>query len=53
MSNTPSNAANSNPTAAPATAAETRQIILKEIGSKWNKFSEQELSALSVRPKTS
>ena len=32
--------------ATPATAAETRQIVLKEIGSKWNKFSEQDLSAL-------
>lgn len=28
------------------TAAETKQIVLKEIGSKWGKFSEQELSAL-------
>ena len=27
------------------TATETRQIILKEIGAKWGKFSEQELSA--------
>jgi hypothetical protein len=25
--------------------AEARQIVLKEIGVKWNKFSEQELSA--------
>ena len=25
--------------------AEARQIVLKEIGAKWNKFSEQELSA--------
>jgi len=29
-----------------ATAAETRQIILKEITAKWGKFSEQDLSAL-------
>ena len=36
----------SNPAAAtPATSAETRQIVLKEIGAKWNKFSEQDLSA--------
>ena len=28
------------------TAAETRQIILKEITAKWGKFSEQDLSAL-------
>jgi hypothetical protein len=27
-------------------AAETRQIVLKEIGAKWGKFSEQDLSAL-------
>ena len=26
--------------------AETKQIVLKEIGSKWGKFSEQDLSAL-------
>ncbi|MBI4274016.1 MAG: hypothetical protein HY659_04885 [Rhizobiales bacterium] len=32
--------------AAPATAAETKQIILKEIGAKWGKFSEQDLSSL-------
>jgi hypothetical protein len=40
--------ATSNPTAAsPANPAnvETRQIVLKEIGAKWNKFSEQDLSA--------
>jgi division protein CdvB (Snf7/Vps24/ESCRT-III family) len=37
----------SNPsTAKPRTAAETRQIVLKEIGAKWGKFSEQDLSAL-------
>jgi hypothetical protein len=30
----------------PETATETRQIILKEIGAKWSKFSEQDLSAL-------
>ena len=44
-----SNASTSGPntnSATPATAAETRQIVLKEIGSKWNKFSEQDLSAL-------
>jgi division protein CdvB (Snf7/Vps24/ESCRT-III family) len=27
-------------------AAETKQIVLKEIGAKWDKFSEQELSSL-------
>ena len=29
-----------------ATADETKQIILKEIGAKWGKFTEQDLSAL-------
>ncbi len=36
-------------TAAPAsasTSAETKQILLKDIGAKWGKFSEQELGAL-------
>jgi hypothetical protein len=32
--------------ATPATSAETRQIVLKEVGAKWSKFSEQDLSAL-------
>ncbi len=37
----------SNPSAAkPETAAETRRIVLKEVGAKWSKFSEQDLSAL-------
>ena len=35
--------------AKPATAAETKQIVLKEIGAKWIKFSEQDLSALKGR----
>jgi hypothetical protein len=26
-------------------STDTRQIVLKEIGAKWNKFSEQDLSA--------
>jgi hypothetical protein len=38
--------ASSAATAKPETAADTKQIVLKEIGSKWNKFSEQDLSAL-------
>jgi hypothetical protein len=42
MSNTTSNAA----TAKTETAADAKQIVLKEIGSKWNKFSEHDLSAL-------
>jgi division protein CdvB (Snf7/Vps24/ESCRT-III family) len=44
MANASSNAA-SNTNA----ATEAKQIILKEIGSKWGKFSEQELSALKDR----
>jgi division protein CdvB (Snf7/Vps24/ESCRT-III family) len=37
----------SNPVAAKSTnAAETRQIVLKEIRAKWGKFSEQDLSSL-------
>lgn len=30
----------------PATAVETKQIVIKEIRAKWGKFSEQDLSAL-------
>ena len=30
----------------PATAGDTKQIVLKEIQAKWGKFSEQDLSAL-------
>ena len=44
MTGTPANS-NTSP-ATPATAAETRQIVLKEVGAKWGKFSEQDLSAL-------
>jgi hypothetical protein len=32
--------------AKPEMTAETKKIVLKEIGSKWGKFSEQDLSAL-------
>lgn len=48
MKNAPSNAA-SNPNAAaakPETSAESKQAVRKEIGAKWDKFSEQDLSAL-------
>jgi hypothetical protein len=48
MANAPSNVA-SNPNAAstqPQTAVESKEIVLKEIGAKWTKFSEQDLSAL-------
>ncbi len=46
MTNAPSNAASS--TSIPS-AAETKQIVLKEIAAKWNKFSEHELSALKSK----
>ena len=42
MTNVASNPSGSNPKG----PAETRQIVLKEIDVKWNKFSEQDLSAL-------
>jgi hypothetical protein len=42
MTNTASNAA----AAKPEMTAETKRIVLKEIGAKWGKFSEQDLSAL-------
>ena len=29
-------------------AADTRQIVLNEIGAKWDKLSQQELSALTA-----
>jgi hypothetical protein len=29
----------------PETAAETKQIVLKEIRAKWSKFSEQDMSS--------
>jgi hypothetical protein len=32
--------------AKPVNAAQTREIVLKEISAKWGKFSEQDLSAL-------
>jgi len=40
------------PNAAPANTAnagENKQILLKDIGAKWDKFSEQELGALKNR----
>lgn len=39
------NMASNSASAKPETTAETRQIVLKEIGAKWNKFSQQDLSA--------
>jgi len=48
MPNAPSNAASNTNIAAgqSPSAAETKQIVLKEIGAKWSKFSEPELSSL-------
>src|SRR6266849_8863017 len=40
------NVASNTSAAKPETAAETRQIVLKEVGAKWGKFSQQDLSAL-------
>ena len=40
----------SNPSAAkPETTAQIRQIVLKEVGAKWSKCSEQDLSALKSK----
>ena len=40
----------SNPSVAkPETTAQIRQIVLKEVGAKWSKFSEQDLSALKSK----
>ena len=47
MTSVPSNSASSpNAAVKPQAANDTKQIVLKEIGAKWNKFSEQDLSAL-------
>jgi hypothetical protein len=35
--------------ASPATSAEIRQIVRKEVGLRWNRLSEQDLSALKDR----
>ena len=43
MTNVASNAPGSTAT------AETRQIVLKDVGAKWGKFSEQDLSALKTK----
>jgi len=40
------NVASNTSTAKPETAAQFKQMILKEVGAKWGKFSEQDLSAL-------
>lgn len=47
MTNQPSNAnSNSNAPAAMPEVGVSRQAILNEIGAKWGKFSEQDLSSL-------
>jgi hypothetical protein len=46
MANAPSNAASSANTSTGRSTVNAKQTILKEIGSKWSKFSEQDLSAL-------
>jgi hypothetical protein len=47
MTNAPSgSASNSNAAAGQPQTAESKQIVLKEIGAKWTKFSAQDLSAL-------
>jgi hypothetical protein len=35
------------PTASTGNSAETKQALLKDIGAKWSKFSEQELGTLA------
>jgi division protein CdvB (Snf7/Vps24/ESCRT-III family) len=49
MANASSNAASNTNVATGQSAAEAKQIVLKEIGTKWSKFSEQDLSALKDR----
>ena len=44
------NTANANTSPAGTTnSADTKQILLKDIGAKWGKFSEQELAALKSK----
>jgi hypothetical protein len=40
------NVASNSAATKPQTSSEIRQIVLREIGAKWSKFSEQDLSAL-------
>ena len=42
------NAASNSPSK-PETSTETRQIVLKDIGAKWDKLSEQDLSAFKTK----
>ena len=47
MTTSPSTpASNTNAATGRAPSTETKQIVLKEIGAKWSKFSEQDLSSL-------
>ena len=43
------NVASNTSAVTPATAAETKQIVLKDIGAKWDKFSQQDLTAIKGR----
>jgi hypothetical protein len=43
------NAASNASAASPIDTAAARQIVLKEVGAKWGKFSEQDLSALKSK----
>jgi hypothetical protein len=36
----------------PETAAETKQIVLKEIRAKWSKFSEQDVSSFKGKQRS-
>jgi len=40
------NASSNAPAAKSEAATDVRKIVLKEVGAKWSKFSEQDLSAL-------
>jgi hypothetical protein len=49
MTNEPAEATSNSTTAAASklqTSADANQIVLKDIGAKWDRFSEQDLSAL-------
>jgi len=45
MTNTAANSVSTNP----GTSVDTRQIVLKEIGAKWSRISEQDLSAFKSK----
>jgi hypothetical protein len=47
--NTALSAASAETLSAEAVSAETRQVVRREVGAKWAKFSEQELAGLNSR----